>query len=518
MTPLIHNTFNLKLMYKLNIFNRISLGLAIALVLTSGFVPNIQAEESNPFTDLSVSDENYEAIVYLEDNGVIGGYPDGTFKPDDTVNRAELLKILVGGTGVTPTVETYSDCFPDVTTDWYAPYVCYAKSEGWVDGYPDGTFKPEDEVNKVEAIKMLVNSQGYSVSGGVSEPPFDDVATTDWFAPYVEVAKDKGLLEETGGSFGVADEMKRGGVSENIYRAMIIEDYGLTSFSSYSLTLTTVGEDDPVSTPSRIWTVNEIEIVDDPYQLYTDVETDKLVGINFTNQNISDETLSFSDVSFVIKATDGSEYAPVLVSPKTPELTGGTLDPDEKRTGWVTFEVPAELTEADLVFLVTLEGGDVERIKKPITIPAVDPVAVEEDVVYEQTDIVEFDDFEWEILNVYRVDQVGSESNPQYPQNEYFLLIEAELKNTSDEAKYNGDPILIVGDEQFDHSITAEVYGQYFFDYSTKQSQFEAGTRSTTFFGFDVPEIEGEELTLILKSWSVNDDRAKISITDIQEE
>jgi hypothetical protein len=372
----------------------------------------------------------------------------------------------------------------------------------------------------------MVNSQGYQVPTQILVSDYNDVYINQWYAPFLKVAKDKGLLEETGTSFGVDAEMTRGGVSENIYRAMIIKEYDLTDFSLYDSTTTsssttisqTVEAGDTVNTPSRVWTVNEIQIVYDPYQVYTAKETDKLVGVNLTNQNISDETLTFGDVSLIIKDSTGNEYSQLLGSPQTPQLTGGILESDEIRTGWVTFEVPAELTEADLVFLVALENGTVERIKMPIEIPMVSPAVEDADIVYEQTDTVVFDDFEWEILNVYRVNKVGSENYPKYPQNKYFILIEAELKNTSDGAKYNGDPILMVGDEQFDHSITAEVWGQYFFNYSTKESQFEAGARSTTFFGFDVPEIEGEDLTLILKSWSVNDDRARISLTDIQEE
>ena len=52
------------------------------------------------FSDVSGS-PNAIAIQYLSDKGVIGGYPDGTFRPRNTVNRAELAKFLVGGTGAT---------------------------------------------------------------------------------------------------------------------------------------------------------------------------------------------------------------------------------------------------------------------------------------------------------------------------------------------------------------------------------------------------------------------------------
>ncbi len=92
------------------------------------------------------------AIEALKTQGVIAGYSDGTFRPFTTVNRAEFLKIILesrGGTFVG------SRCFPDVQEEWFAPYVCTAKSEGIVGGYPDGRFKPEQTINFVEAAKIL---------------------------------------------------------------------------------------------------------------------------------------------------------------------------------------------------------------------------------------------------------------------------------------------------------------------------------------------------------------------------
>lgn len=183
-------------------------------------------------TDIS-NHKNQTAIQYLYESGVIGGYQDSTFKPNNTVNRAELLKILVGGKGITPTLEEHKNCFPDVKEEWFAPYVCYAASEGWVDGYPDGTFRPAKEVNKAEALKMLVNSQEYSherIRGKI----YDDVATSDWFAPYINTAKAKGLLEESSGNFSPGNPMKRGGISENIYRVMIVKENQLSSFNEFS--------------------------------------------------------------------------------------------------------------------------------------------------------------------------------------------------------------------------------------------------------------------------------------------
>lgn len=471
--------------------------------------------------------KNQTAIQYLYDNGVIAGYPDGTFKPDKTINRAELLKILVGGKGITPTTVAYKSCFPDVKIEWFAPYVCYAKSAGWVSGYPDGTFQPNKTVSKVEAIKMLVNSQGYQLPAQVTDKPYADIDVGEWYAPFLKVAKDKGLLEEAGSAFGTSEQMTRGGISENIYRAMIIKNANLETFSAYNpdinKTPTTnqftdigVGKDDLVNTPSRQWTVNEVKIVDDPYNVWTQNKNDKLVGINLTNQNVSDKAQSFSDVNLLIKDTAGNEYKEALISPQQPVLEGGILQKDEKRTGWVTFEVPSALTSADLIFLVTMPDNSIQRIKKPITIPAVG--ASTTSTIFNQTDKVTFDGFEWQILNVYRVDKLGSENFPQFPKNKYFIMVEVELKNTTNEAKYNGDPILMVGDQQVDRDSTATVYGSYLFNYDQKKSQFEAGAKSKTYFGFDAPDIKDKDLTLILKSWSVNDDRATIKLTDIKQQ
>ena len=183
------------------------------------------------FSDVSGS-PNAIAIQYLSDKGVIGGYPDGTFRPRNTVNRAELAKFLVGGTGATPSVSQYNNCFPDVTTEWFAPFVCYAKAQGWVAGYSDGTFRPSNTVNTAEAIKMIVNAQGYSVPQMATSNSYSDVFLAQWFDPFVQVAHDKNILDVSSGVLGVGNDMTRGRVAESMYRAMYIKEKGLQSYGS----------------------------------------------------------------------------------------------------------------------------------------------------------------------------------------------------------------------------------------------------------------------------------------------
>ncbi|MBD3330630.1 hypothetical protein GF354_03830 [Candidatus Peregrinibacteria bacterium] len=167
--------------------------------------------------------DNEIAIKYLEENGVISGYEDGTFKPDNTVNRAELLKILVGGSGENPSTETYKNCFPDVKEDWYAPFVCFAKEEGWVKGYEDGTFKPEKEITRAEAMKMLVNAMEFAVSEGEGAM---------WYEPIVAFVEEKGILEDMD-RYHENKLIDRGEISENIYRAMIVRQFDLENFEGY---------------------------------------------------------------------------------------------------------------------------------------------------------------------------------------------------------------------------------------------------------------------------------------------
>jgi polyhydroxybutyrate depolymerase len=141
-----------------------------------------------PFPDLATSWFAYrDAVAYLRDRGVIGGYPDGTFKPKETINRAELLKIVFKGRSNAEPVA--GSCFSDVTADaWYAPYVCAAKRRGIINGYPDGTFKPGQPVNVAEALKILLRAYGKDIADGPQEK---------WYEPYARELDRTGVLRRS---------------------------------------------------------------------------------------------------------------------------------------------------------------------------------------------------------------------------------------------------------------------------------------------------------------------------------
>lgn len=179
------------------------------------------------FNDVPAGHKNQDAIEYLKSEGVIGGYSDGSFRPGAEINRAEMMKILVEGQGVSPSVDEYNNCFPDVTTEWFAPYVCYAKANDWVGGYPDGNFKPAQNVLNIEAIKMILNAKSVPLESSYDTQYFGNVSENEWYYPFVVTAEKLNLIEP----FTPGTNHTRGEVSEVIFRSIAIESAKAASYT-----------------------------------------------------------------------------------------------------------------------------------------------------------------------------------------------------------------------------------------------------------------------------------------------
>lgn len=148
------------------------------------------------FSDIDDGDPDFVAINYLKDKGVVQGYPDGSFMPGNSINRAEFVKLSFKAFDyiLGPVI---SSSFPDVkTSDWFFKYVETAKRDGIVRGYPDGKFKPANDISRAEALKVLLEAKRVSVPTAVNSTGFTDVAVSDWFAPYVKAASDAGYIEK----------------------------------------------------------------------------------------------------------------------------------------------------------------------------------------------------------------------------------------------------------------------------------------------------------------------------------
>lgn len=184
------------------------------------------------FTDVHNNHPYLPAIRYLKENGIIVGYSDGTFRPDQEVNRAEALKLLtlskkilgegaasedaerlfdeeanllLGLTTDTPeehastediqvdtSVTNLNFDLTDVPQDvWYHKYVLQAFKNGIIQGYTDRTFRGGNTVNLAEAVKMLLETNEVELPSEdeITKNPFKDADMNAWYAPYLQYAK-----------------------------------------------------------------------------------------------------------------------------------------------------------------------------------------------------------------------------------------------------------------------------------------------------------------------------------------
>ena len=164
---------------------RLTLLLATALLLTLTF-----AAQAFAFTDLTNSSvETQKAVDKLVELGILNGYIDNTFRPDDSINRAEFAKVatlaLSQKTGVVMGAVQELD-FADVSKNaWYAKDVANAVALGLMKGDAEGTFRPTDTVSNAEVITVLMRALGYTDA---------DLQTVDWPTNYMNKATELDLI------------------------------------------------------------------------------------------------------------------------------------------------------------------------------------------------------------------------------------------------------------------------------------------------------------------------------------
>ncbi len=169
------------------------------------------------FTDVSPEHTNFTAITYLSDQGVLNGFSDGSFKPDQKVNRAEALKILILGSGLEAEGIPADKPFPDVPRDeWFSPYVFKAKNLGVIKGTAEGYFEPTRTVNRAEALKMLILVNGIQLEQP-EKSPYLDIGADEWFASYFAFAKNNNFFDNPNYA-QPAKDMTRGELAEIFYR------------------------------------------------------------------------------------------------------------------------------------------------------------------------------------------------------------------------------------------------------------------------------------------------------------
>lgn len=183
------------------------------------------------FSDVQSQQKNYVAINYLHEKGIIEGYEDSTFKPNQKISRAEALKMIILATGIftedeIQNSEVAENPFLDTDkSEWYAKYLTIAKEKGLIKGYNDGTFKPAQTINLAESLKIYFECLGnLEYPQNIENFLSADTKKDDWFANYSAYAYKNNLVYITDANKILpAQEMTRGYIAEIIYRKIMLD-------------------------------------------------------------------------------------------------------------------------------------------------------------------------------------------------------------------------------------------------------------------------------------------------------
>lgn len=153
-------------------FKKIFLGLAACLFF---LIPISSSGQSTAtFSDVATDHPFVSTINSMKASGLVKGYPDGTFKPDVSISRAEFITIVMAAQG---TNLKGANCFTDVHTEWFAKFVCSAKAKGLVKGYSDGSFRPANNINFAEGSTVIARANNFSITPAA--------ASEKWYKPFV---------------------------------------------------------------------------------------------------------------------------------------------------------------------------------------------------------------------------------------------------------------------------------------------------------------------------------------------
>ena len=160
-----------------------------------------------------VKDTKYEeAVDILSELKIIDGYEDNTYKPGNSVKRSELAKLIIVALGKDSGAELLkgSTDFSDVSAGhWASGYINYASKLEIINGYPDGTFRPDATVSYVEASAMLLRALNYG----------KELEGLSWPSGYMSKANSAGLLTNVTAN-NSSDKAIRGNVASMILNTL----------------------------------------------------------------------------------------------------------------------------------------------------------------------------------------------------------------------------------------------------------------------------------------------------------
>lgn len=190
-----------------NLKKTLAVVLAFAMILSMGAVSTFAA-----YSDVEAGTVVSEAVGILSNLEILTGFEDGTFRPSETVTRAQMAAIICRLLGYEDQAKSSmgSTVFNDVAADhWASGYVNVAQAQQIINGYGDGNYGPEDLVTYEQAVKMIVSALGYDLAAN---------AKGGYPTGYLAIASAEGITKKANGKVG--DAAARGTIAVLAYNAL----------------------------------------------------------------------------------------------------------------------------------------------------------------------------------------------------------------------------------------------------------------------------------------------------------
>ncbi|MDD5213512.1 MAG: peptidoglycan DD-metalloendopeptidase family protein [Candidatus Gracilibacteria bacterium] len=173
---------------------------------------------TNIFSDVDDNNKSYEAIKYYKDKGLIAGYSDNNFYPNNEISRIESLKILLNSYSYLP-INDKDSVFADVDKfSWGNSYIQRAISISLLDTR-NNSFYPDRTINRVEVLKLITKLSNIDLSTYAAKNyEIKDVLKTQWEYPYVVFAIDNNLFSLDNGNFYTSKTVSRGELVDLMYK------------------------------------------------------------------------------------------------------------------------------------------------------------------------------------------------------------------------------------------------------------------------------------------------------------
>ncbi|UUZ97525.1 S-layer homology domain-containing protein [Paenibacillus sp. P25] len=165
----------------------------------------------------------YEPVTMLHQAGIINGYDNNVFKPERNITRAEFITMAAKAMGLKSTSAELSFKDKNEIPDWASPSMQAAVKAGLIDGYEDGSIRPNQPISRSEIVAILVKGFQLPVAADYSLKYTDRNEIPKWAVDYVRTVASKGLVDGyEDGRFAPNNQAKRSEVASILYKAILM--------------------------------------------------------------------------------------------------------------------------------------------------------------------------------------------------------------------------------------------------------------------------------------------------------